>query len=193
MGIEFELKFKANEAQLAKICADLCEDTRTYQMQSTYYDTACGDFSARRCTLRCRRENEKSICTLKTPKAGAARGEFEVEGASVAEALPILCKLSGEQELQALAHSQLLEVCGARFTRIAKLLLLEGCTAELALDRGVLTGAGKELPLCEAELELKSGSENQLLHFAQEFAERYQLQEEKLSKFRRALDLAKGE
>ncbi len=40
-------------------------------------------------------------------------------------------------------------------TRRALTVELESCTVELALDSGVLLGSGRELPLCEVEVELK--------------------------------------
>ena len=66
-----------------------------------------------------------------------------------------------------------------------------GCTAELALDRGVLTGGGRELPLCEAEAELKEGSREALVAFGLLLERSFGLVPERLSKFRRALELAK--
>ena len=87
----------------------------------------------------------------------------------------------------------IVDICGARFTRLAASLTAEGCTLELALDRGVLLGGGREMPLCEVEVELKEGSEEGALAFARHLAETYGLRSEKKSKFRRALDLAKKE
>ena len=80
-----------------------------------------------------------------------------------------------------------------KFTRQAKTIVLEGCTVELALDRGILLGGGKELPLCEVEVELKSGSEDAAVDFAMALRREFGLQPEKKSKFRRALALARGE
>ena len=63
---------------------------------------------------------------------------------------------------------------------------VEGGKVELALDEGILTGSGKEIPLREVELELKEGSDEALLAFGPEFAKRFALEEEPLSKFARA-------
>lgn len=121
------------------------------------------------------------------------RGEFEVLCDSIEKALPELCKLSGVAELAALTVSGVVPVCGARFTRVAKLVKLSDCTVELALDRGVLTGGGREIPLCEVEVELKSGSREGAVAYALALAGTYGLKQEHNSKFRRALALAKGE
>ena len=87
----------------------------------------------------------------------------------------------------------MIPVCGARFTRLAKLLELPQCTVEIALDEGVLLGGGRELPLREVEVELKDGSEEAAVAFAAELAKQYGLTPESKSKFRRAHGLAKGE
>ena len=65
--------------------------------------------------------------------------------------------------------------------------------AELALDQGVLLGSNREIPLCEVEIELKSGSEEAALLLAKTIALTYNLKGESKSKFRRAMDLAQGE
>ena len=62
---------------------------------------------------------------------------------------------------------------------------------EIALDEGVLTGGGKELPLCELEAELKEGSREAMDAFAEELAQIYGMQAESKSKFARAIALYK--
>ena len=64
---------------------------------------------------------------------------------------------------------------------------------EIALDEGVLMGGGKEIPLCELEVEFKAGSESAALLWTKALAAKFRLQKESRSKFRRASLLAKGE
>ncbi len=192
MGIEYELKFSATPAQQAALRQKFAGEEQVYAMQTTYFDTPSGAFSAHRYTLRIRQENGKQVCTLKTP-APSGRGEWEVECDAIEAALPVLCQLGAPVDALLLAAEGLLPVCGARFTRIAKLLTLPDCRAELALDTGILTGGGRELPLCEVDLELKSGSREALNRFAAALAQETGLQAEPRSKFRRALALYKGE
>ena len=78
MGVEFELKYGATRAQQAAIRQDHPAEEQIFQMETTYYDTPTGQFSARKCTLRRRLENGVSICTLKTPAGGFGRREWEV-------------------------------------------------------------------------------------------------------------------
>ena len=55
---------------------------------------------------------------------------------------------------------------------------------------GDLMGAGRYAPLCELELELKSGAPDAMLALAQELEQQYRIQEERRSKFARARALA---
>ena len=189
MGREFELKYAASPEKLALIRAQW-ENWENFSMATTYFDTADGALSSKTCTLRQRLENGVSVCTLKTPAAGFGRGEWDVQAPWSAEAVAVLFE---KAELAPIPFAQLSPVCGARFTRLAKTVELPGCTVEIALDEGILLGGGKEIPLCELEIEVKSGSENAALAWAQHFAARFELKPEHKSKFKRARDLAKGE
>ena len=193
MGIEFELKFRATPEKLEKILQDIPGDAVHIAMQTTYYDTPTGELSARFYTLRQRMENACSVCTLKTPADCGGRRETEVLCPSIEEAIPQLCRLSEIDELPALLAKGVVPVCGARFTRLAKILELDGAVVELALDEGVLSGGGREVPLCEVEVELKSGSREAAVIYATQLAVAYGLKQEKGSKFRRAKALAEGE
>ena len=193
MGIEIELKFKATPQQLTQLRQAYAQGSNCYQMQTTYYDTPTEAFSARHYTLRCRKENDLHVCTLKTPAGGIGRREWEVECDSIERALPELCKLGAPCEIQNYAREGLLPICGARFTRLAVMVQTESFTAELALDEGILTGGDRQIPLCEVEVELKSGSEAACVAFARALAEKYGLVQENRSKFRRALALYRGE
>lgn len=189
MGAEYELKFKADPEVLRSVYTTFPARWQTLQMETVYYDTPSGSISARRWTLRTRLENGTRICTLKTPEQDRVRGEWETEADSIEAAAPVLCKLGAPEALAALAQEGLVAICGARFTRRAGLFQLRDCTVELALDQGVLTGGGRELPLCELEVELKEGSREAADAFAAQLSEIYTLQAEEKSKFARALAL----
>ncbi len=189
MGIEYELKFRATEQVLQELDRSVLGWRQTYRMETTYYDTPTGQLSGRRYTLRRRMENGTAVCTLKAPEQGGGRGEWEVPCACIEDAIGPLCALGAPQELPLLVSEGLLAVCGARFERITRTVELPDCTLELALDRGVLTGGRHELPLCEAEVELKSGTRAACDAYARALAAKFGLEPEPLSKFRRALAL----
>lgn len=191
MGREFECKYAAREEILVRIAARY-PDARRVDMDSVYYDTIAGDFSAHHATLRLRRENGVCVCTLKTPLPDGSRGEWECAAQTIDEGVAALSVLGAPREILDLAQSGLTAVCGARFTRLAVEIPTADGAAELALDRGVLHGGGREVPLCEIELEKKSGSDAATVALAQTLAAQYGLKPEKKSKFRRAADLAQG-
>ena len=190
MGREYELKYAALPEQLEAIAAVLA-DPACIRMETVYYDTPDGTLSARRITLRRRMENGICVCTVKTPASGAGRGEWETECGDIRESIDMLCKLGAPEMLRALP--QLVEVCGARFTRRAYCVPFGQSVLEVALDRGVLTGGGRECALCEVEVELRSGQDADADAYADALSRRFGLVPESRSKFRRALDLAKGE
>ena len=190
MGKEFELKYAATAADLAAIQATLQGQYTALRMETTYYDAKDSSLSARKWTLRRRLENGVSVCTLKTPAQGLGRNEFECISPSIEAAIPELCKLGCPNELLAPTSGGLCHICGAKFTRQALTVEENGCILELALDEGVLLGGGREAPLCEVEVELKSGTDGDALAFAQILARKFALRPEAKSKYLRALELA---
>ena len=189
MGREFELKFRSDADKIALIKEKYGNFT-TISMETTYYDTLDRKLSQRHCTLRRRMENEISVCTYKCPHKDGGRGEWEVEAASIEEGLIKLCEVGASKELLYAAATGLVEVCGARFTRLAVPLEVPGAAVELALDQGVLIGNGKELPFADVEVELKEGTDEAAIAFAKELAAEFGLVPEGKSKFARAMALA---
>jgi len=188
MAREFELKYRASAQQLNTIFDDF-DGFREIAMETTYYDTPEGSLSQRKWTLRQRLENGQSVCTLKTPSENGGREEFEVSCEDIQAAIPELCKLGAPAELDELTQAGVQKVCGARFVRQAASIVLEDCTLELALDRGILQGGVRIQFLREVEVELKEGSEEAAVAFARTLAEKYGLIPERFSKYRRALAL----
>ena len=189
MPKEFELKYRADDGKIEAIRA-LYGDFQEIAMETTYYGTPDGELSRRKWTLRRRMENGISVCTLKTPGGAHARNEFEVEAGDILTAIPMLCAMGAPEELRELTKNGVAPLCGAKFTRLAKTLVLENCTVELALDRGYLSGGRRVLPLSEVEVELKAGSEEAATAFAAQLATNFSLTPETHSKFARALMLS---
>jgi len=189
MGREFELKFRADAGALAAIREKFGEFT-PISMETAYYDTMDLKLAFHQWTLRRRMENGASVCTFKRPRDDGSRGEWEVQAPSIMEGVMKLCQAGADCELMRIASGGLMEVCGARFTRLAATLEIPGGTVELALDQGVLLGRGKELPFAEVEVELKAGSDEAAVSFAKALAAEFGLTEEPRSKFVRAMALA---
>lgn len=192
MGREFELKFRTTEV-IQDAIASAFEGFRQIRMETTYFDTPDGALSDRHITLRLRRENDTTVCTVKTPSPNGGRGEWECEATDITAGLNQLVALGAPLQIAVLATGGLEPVCGAKFTRLAIQVPTADGTAELALDRGILLGGGREIPLCEVEVELKTGSDQAAVALARALAAQYGLEPENRSKFRRARALAKGE
>lgn len=189
MGREYELKYRAEAAQMAAI-AEKFGPFHSIDMETTYYDTPDLKLAFHQWTLRRRLENGVSVCTFKRPLEDGSRAEWEVECGSIMEGIMKLCQSGADWELMRACASGVIELCGARFTRQAAMLELPECTVELALDRGILTGRRGTAPISEVEVELKSGSEEAAAAFAQELAEQFCLVPEEKSKFVRAMALS---
>lgn len=187
MGIEYELKFRADAQALAAIVSAYSQyPCQQFQMETTYYDTPTDALSARHYTLRRRMENDKSVCTLKTPAAGIGRKELEIACDDIFLAAKQFCQLEAPEDFPELIRTGLIPVCGAKFNRTAITVVLEDAVVELALDTGVLTGGNQTQPLCEVEVELKAGSKEAADLFAAILANQYSLAREHKSKFCRA-------
>ncbi len=185
MAIEYERKYAATPATLEKAREGLGGVWFEYRMQTTYYDTADGSLSARKWTLRQRLENGVKVCTLKTP-AGDSRNEWQVCRERIEDGIDALCKLGAPKELLELTAAGVRPICGAEFTRLAATVTLKGAEVEVALDEGVLFAGQRRSPLCELEVELKSGSRQAADDFAAELAAGLGLKELRDSKFKRA-------
>lgn len=189
MGRELELKFAASSKTLDAMEEKYAPLT-PITMRTRYFDTPHQAFRERRWTLRLRLENGRPICTLKTRLSDGSRGEYETESGDIVSAIPALLEQGAPAELEELAREGLEEVCGARFTRLARIIDVPGGQVELALDRGEFTGGGRTLPFTEAEAELKAGPDEVLARFGRTLAEEFSLREEPRSKIQRAMALA---
>ncbi len=193
MGVEYELKYAAAADQQEAVRELMPDECTVIQMRTTYFDALDGGLSAGRIMLRLRQENDVTVCTVKTPLPDGSRGEWECLCGNIYEGIEILCKLGAPVELADLTDSGVTEVCGTAFTRQAYTVHTGQATLEIALDSGMLTGGGKEMPLCEVEVELKEGSKEAADRFASDLARAFGLKPEHRSKFQRALALTRGE
>lgn len=190
MAREFEVKYRLTPEAFQAI-REAFGPFRAITMETTYYDTPGGDFSARKWTVRKREENGISICALKTPGQNGGRGEWETPCPDILTALPVLIRQGAPAEIAELAAKGLTELCRASFTRQAALISVGDSLLELALDRGQLLGGGKAVPLFELEAEVKEGSDADALAFGKKMEQDYGLAPEPDSKFKRARSLAR--
>ncbi len=161
------------------------------QLYSVYYDTPNFDLKRHGVALRLRRSGKRWVQTIKGGGSVAAglhqRDEWE---APVLKAQPDFTKITDPALIKLFAATELRErlqpVFTTEFTRSIRMLRLAGGgEAEFCLDRGQVIAGDASAPLCEIELELKSGNPGQLFQFALELLHSVPLRLENASKAER--------
>lgn len=203
MATEIEMKMKVpDEATMARVLADptlqefMLDPPQVKQMSSIYYDTANGDLSARKWTLRRRVEGDQVIVAMKTANISTefgvfTRSEWQCATENVEDAIPMLIDQGAPPELKNILKGQsLVERCRAEFRRTSVYLYMEeGVRIEMVGDVGQLSGGGQNEPICELELELLFGGSEALPPICNRLAEEYGLVNENRSKYERAAAL----
>jgi triphosphatase len=174
-------------------------------LAAIYFDTPDLLLSRHRFALRLRREDGHWVQTLKASKAGAAgrlEHEVPVEADGAEGDVPPLDLArhrdsKAGRRLRALLrrheHPALRESCRTEVTRLRRVLRTRGAVVEWALDEGEVTAAGRSQPLCELELELKSGDPAGLYGLAHDWEALHGLWVDPVSKSERGALLARGE
>lgn len=169
------------------------------KLYSIYFDTPGLDLWQHGVALRVRRSGGRWLQTVKgggTVQAGLhERVEIETEVAGpypdcarIAEGA--LTRIFASRELCA----QLKPVFVTKFSRSSRLIELNpGVAVEASMDRGEIKCGDVAEPVCEIELELKSGSGWQLYEFALKLLETIPLRVENRSKAERGYALLRGE
>jgi triphosphatase len=95
--------------------------------------------------------------------------------------------------LEALSGQPLVLIFETVFTRRRFRIDSEGTICEVSLDQGEIIVGDRCVPIQELEIELFSGSEDELLRIGNKVAGAYGLEPEPLSKFARGKALAEKE
>lgn len=165
---------------------------RLTRMDARYFDTADGLLAADKTALRLRQEGTESVCCLKLRGTNVRGGlhsheEYECPAENLADGLHDLPGRGAPPELCArLLTLPLVETCRIRLLRYTVLLRGGGAEAELAFDRGEMLSGDKRAPLCEIELEHKSGPEADFLTLGSALVKAFGLKAQPLSKLARA-------
>ncbi len=204
--MEIELKYAVpDERTLDAIWHDerllsmMEEGTRSVEeFDGIYYDTPDCRLLSKDIAYRIRREGRRRVACLKwrgnTEGALHIRHELNVTlpesdiapapDLSVfaeSEIGPVLEELTGGAELVPMISSLVVR----RSFRIDT----GASICEVSLDKGRIAAAGKEDPVCEMEIELFSGDQDEMAELGAEIAEKYGLIPEERSKFARGLRL----
>jgi inorganic triphosphatase YgiF len=153
---EVELKFACGPEDLAAVLAaapkaSSAGDDETRELISVYFDTPDLILQKAGASLRVREHKGQRMQTLKRG-LGPVREEHEtpIEGLAPDPALePLPAMLPKGADLK--------PAFNVRVSRRQRTFTYKGARIELALDQGEVSGGERRSPICEVELELKSG------------------------------------
>nr|MEA2798873.1 triphosphatase [Phenylobacterium sp.] len=160
---EIELKFSCGPDDLAAVLAAAPPgDDESRELISVYFDTADLALQKAGASLRVREQGGKRVQTLKRGE-GLDREEYEAP----------IDSLAPDPELGPLPNlapkgADLRPVFNVRVSRRQRTFRYQDAVIELALDQGEVTGGEQRSPICEVELELKSGPPSALFALARE-------------------------
>ncbi|MBS0360561.1 MAG: CHAD domain-containing protein [Proteobacteria bacterium] len=187
-GREIELKFACTPEDLAAVLAAApAGDDETRELISVYFDTPDLALQKAGASLRVREHKGRRVQTLKRGQ-GLVREEHEapIEGLAPDPALDPLPQLLPQ-------GADLKPAFNVRVVRRQRTFRYKGAEIELALDQGEVSGGERKSPICEVELELKSGPPVALFALARELSGAAPLYLAFESKAARGQDLVAGE
>jgi inorganic triphosphatase YgiF len=141
---------------------------RTRRLVSAYFDTPRLDLRAFGAALRIRQVGQRRLQTLKLAvnEPGGLQRLQELER-SVANDVPDLTAVADEAFASYLGDHDIIPNLAPLFTtefrRTIWPVQFNGSTVEMALDVGEIKAGERRLPICEIELELRSGLPERLL------------------------------
>lgn len=199
---ELELKFEVPTKYRERLASQMrTHGARTARLQAKYFDTPDGLLSKHGLSLRLRNEAGEWIQTLKSPGASAAdRLEHSVPRTSPGGGPPALDpslhdgSSAGKALRACLGHARtgLVERITTDVSRLSVTGERDGTTLEVALDTGAIHAGEREVPVCELELELKSGEPAVLWRVARDWVLPQGLWLNTLAKAQRGAHLADG-
>ncbi|MEO8331488.1 MAG: CHAD domain-containing protein [Gallionella sp.] len=176
MTIETELKLRIAPELLARLKRHPLLRTHqvtrpiTRRLYNIYYDTPKLELHGSGMALRLRRSGRQWLQTLKgggSVKAGLhQRNEWEVPVHGAALDFSSTQNTDWDEHLPKPLRKKLQPVFVTDFSRSSRMLLWQDAQIELCMDQGVVRTEQRGIPLCELELELKSGSPQQLFELA---------------------------
>jgi inorganic triphosphatase YgiF len=203
LSTETELKLAVAARDLARVArlpwlrAMRRSPAQTRHLKSVYYDTQDGRLWGRGVTVRVREKGAGDW--VQTVKAGGqdsdgvfSRVEWEE---AIAEPVPDLDRprAAGLEVALTGIDAKVLRPCFGTEIRRTEVRLTDGTwTILMALDRGTVSGDGRNEPIHEVELELVEGTAGDLYRLAHRIAEAVPVRLEVRSKAARGHDLIVG-
>ncbi len=202
MSIETELKLSIAPAQLARLKRHVLlrqySVTRpvTRRLHNIYYDTPKFALHKKAMALRLRRDGKQWLQTLKgggSVEAGLhRRNEWEVPVQSAELDFSIAEAAELKAQLPDALRRKLQPVFVTDFSRSSRMLDYQGASIELSIDQGEVSTQEHSTPICEIELELKSGDPGKLFELALDILDIVPFELETVSKAEQGYQLLSG-
>lgn len=203
--MEIELKYTiAEKALIEKIFNDeqvlRFKDENTEEripMRAIFYDTPEYNLKRAGFAFRIRREGEENVATLKWGGSSSEgmhkRQELNMtlddeDAKTPSVAIFLQDEIGGKLE-KIIGEEPLKPIMEIESVRKQVRIDTGKSISVLSVDEGWVRAAGKETAICEMEIELYSGDEEDMCTFADQIAAKYGLKPENISKFRRGLAL----
>lgn len=204
--MEIEMKYGIGDKEIAKslwedeylLSIEEKDSREKVYMKASYFDTDDYILSKNDIAFRVRMEGSRIVASLKWNGASVdglhTREEINVpvndETCFIMPNPEIFKESDIGQDMIALIHGKSLHsLLETRFLR-SKMRVDTGKTiCEVAIDEGEIVTDFGNLPICELEIELFSGEQEDVLRIGEILAEKYQLTAEDRSKYARGLTL----
>lgn len=198
---EIEVKLEIVDKQqlevLHRYLQSLIEDKNKHKLQrivmkAIYYDTEDGFYRDNKIAYRVRQENDCFVATYKEGKINT-EGVFErIEVNKIVDSLePDISVFAGEQivwnKIKESKTKKFIPMIITDFVRVCIVIPWRKSLIEIALDEGFVQGGKHKAPICEVELELKSGNIEDLLSLKENLIEKFSLKISLISKYKRGL------
>jgi inorganic triphosphatase YgiF len=202
MAVETELKLRIAPEQLARLKRHAL--IRTYsavrpvarRLQNIYYDTPKLDLHRSEMALRLRNIGGQWLQTLKgggSVQAGLhQRNEWEVPVRGAKLDFSATQTVEWDKHLRPSLRKKLHPVFVTDFSRSSRMLDFQGAKIELCMDQGEVRTEQYSTPICELELELKSGTPRKLFELAKAILEIVPFELESVSKAEQGYRLLSG-
>lgn len=202
MAIETELKLRMPPEQLAKLRRNALFKSHqitspaTRRLHNIYYDTPELELHQKQMALRLRRVGGRWLQTLKGGGRVMAglhqRYEWEVPVPSAKLDFSGLDEAVWNVHLPRAIRCNLKPVFITDFYRTSRQLNWQGAIIEVCMDHGQVKISGHSTPICEVELELKSGEAQKLFELAQAILDIVPFELEVVSKAEQGFRLLAG-
>ncbi|HUW76083.1 MAG TPA: CHAD domain-containing protein [Gallionella sp.] len=202
MAVETELKLRIAPGQIARLKRHVL--LKKYQvarpvvrrLQNIYYDTPKLELHQSGMALRLRHAGRQWLQTLKGGGSAQAglhqRNEWEVPVNRAALDFSATPGVEWDEHLRPSLRKKLQPVFVTDFSRSSRMLEFHGAQIELCLDQGEVRIGQRSTPICELELELKSGEPRQLFELALAILEIVPFELELVSKAEQGYRLLSG-